>query len=225
MSDFQQLATACDIALPDLLWRLLQDGKTRYGKDRDDWQKQWRHYTLSAQPALSCVYDFEWIDAQQAGAVIEEWLNPAYQNGRRFLPFAQSGAGDAFCLTPMQDGRIGVALIWHDRQFSEIEDVSFEAFACRLLVDAVLDIEHLLDDGLDLGESQQCVIANLQLFERYVPEPFSASLKQLSVLISQAQPQPSALLTAAAAKAALAALPEGVAETFSITPAWECGQV
>ena len=224
MSDFERLAETAGIALPAELRRLLAEGRTRYGNSREDWSKGWREYTLSAQPALSCAYDFEWIDGQQAGDVIEEWLDPAYQDGRRFLPFAQSGAGDAYCLTPLQDGQVGVALVWHDRESSEVENLSFAGFAYRLLVESAQDIEHLLDDDWAFDDARHCVIANLQLMENCLPEPFKAGLKQLVAQVQQAHANPHALITAEQARVALAVVPEPVAERFSVTARWECGQ-
>lgn len=224
MNEFERLAETAGIALPAELRRLLADAKTRYGNSREDWSKGWRQYTLSAQPALSCAYDFEWIDAQQARDVMEEWLNPAYQGGRRFLPFAQSGAGDAYCLTPLQDGQIGVALVWHDRESSEVENLSFAGFAYRLLVESAQDIEHLLDDDFAFDDVRQCVIANLLLMQDYLPEPFAAGLKQQVAQVSQADENPQALITEEQARDALAVVPEPVAEQFLVTARWECGQ-
>lgn len=222
MSDFQPLAQSCGIALPDLLVRLLAEGKTRYGKDREDWQKEWRNYSLSAQPALSCVYDLEWIDAQEAAEFVEQWLNPDYQNGRRFLPFAQSGAGDAYCLTPMADGQMGVAFIWHDQTFSEVESLSFAEFVYRLLVESARDVEHQLESDFDLSDARQCVIANLRLFDGYLPEPLRTGLERVRVLIEQREADSPALISAEEARVALAVLPPSVVEKVSITASWEC---
>lgn len=94
---FEVLSSEVGIVLPDLLRKLLGSGKTEYASE---WQSTWRDRMLQGAAPFSSLYDFEWIDAIQARQEIERWLNPKVQNGKNFLPFAQSGAGDAYCLLP-----------------------------------------------------------------------------------------------------------------------------
>src|SRR6478735_4169535 len=93
MHSYPALAQAHGIPLPALLRHLIEAGLADYGADVKAWVADWRANKLAAQPALSCIDDFEWIKADEAAETIDEWLNPAYQHGRRFLPFAQTGAG------------------------------------------------------------------------------------------------------------------------------------
>lgn len=142
-AEFQLLASESGIPLPDSLQRLLASGKTRYSAD---WPSSWREQCLHEPPALISLYDFEWITASDSRQHIEQWLNPEAQQGRRFLPFAESGAGDVYCLTPMDDGAPGVALIQHDAEYSRIAYRSFNDFICASFLETFADMSHLVDD-------------------------------------------------------------------------------
>ena len=103
LPEFQALAEQTSLPLPPLLAQLLASGQTHYGPD---WASTWRERSLQGSPAFISWDDFEWQRAEDARTTISDWLNPADQAGRRFLPFGESGAGDAFCLTPLDDGRL-----------------------------------------------------------------------------------------------------------------------
>lgn len=142
-AEFQLLASESEIPLPDSLQRLLASGKTRYAAD---WPSSWRERCLHGPPALISLYDFEWITASDSQQHIEQWLNPEAQQGRRFFPFAESGAGDVYCLTLMDDGAPGVALIQHDAEYSRIAYRSFDDFICASFLETFADMSHLVDD-------------------------------------------------------------------------------
>jgi hypothetical protein len=222
MTTFVELAERCDIALPDALGRLFADGKTRYGTDTADWQRHWRTYLLAGEPALCCVYDYEWLNPERAAAVVDSWLSPAHQDGRKFLPFARSGAGDAYCLTPTPDGRIGVARIWHDKEYSSVDDASFAAFAYRLLVESAWDCEHLLGEDLSIDEARTCVIADMRSVAPYLPDALGTGLRQLIELALRPANHPDDIITEPQAEAALAILPDVEKQPFPIRPRWEC---
>lgn len=166
LAGFEALASSTGIALPPLLRRLLATGRTIYGPD---WAENWRERCLHTPPPLICCPDFEWMDADQARTTIEEWLHPDFQAGKRFLPFAESGAGDAWCLVPLDtldtlDGApsAGVALVRHDAASSEIGHASFADFACVQLLHALADISHWLgEDGLSEQEAWAMVRADV----------------------------------------------------------------
>ena len=94
LPDFQALAEQTGLPLPPLLAQLLASGQTDYGPD---WPATWRERSLQGSPAFISWEDFEWQRAEDARTTISDWLNPEDQDGRRFLPFGESGAGDAFC--------------------------------------------------------------------------------------------------------------------------------
>ncbi|WP_416048767.1 SMI1/KNR4 family protein [Cupriavidus basilensis] len=225
MDTFSALADASGITLPAMLRQLIDTGRTGYGADIEVWRTDWKASTLAAQPVLSCVYDLEWIDAKQAGESIAKWLNPAFQHGRRFLPFAQTGAGDAYCLTPLANGDIGVALVWHDRGTSRIEAVSFAAFVYEALVCSAADFSHLLDDDYSPAEAVQCVAANIEALRGYLPEAMRAGLARV---LADALPGPddeaAKMISDETTQAVLALLPEVEDEAFAVVARWECGK-
>lgn len=93
--------------------------------------------------AMALVYDFEWITPEDSQRIIDEWLNPAAQHGNRFFPFAESGAGDAYCLVKLADGREGVAMVWHDDDTSEIAHASFDDFVVAMHLTSYADLSHI----------------------------------------------------------------------------------
>lgn len=233
MTSFAALAQTTDIALPDLLQRLLADGLADYGTDVRDWVADWKTHTLAARPVLSCVYDFEWISAADAQESITEWLNPAYQQGRRFLPFAQTGAGDLYCLTPLSAmtaadesaGDIGVALVWHDDDTSAISAASFDAFVFDALVRSATDVSHLTDEGFSAAEAMQCVLTNIQSLAPLLPPAMQAPLEHIAQRITAGdEAAGDALISASTAQAALALLPAVADAPFPVLARWECGE-
>lgn len=163
---FQHLSATVGIPLPPMLQQLIKDGKTRYGESRADWQENWRDRLLTTPPALSCAYDFEWIDAQQAQESIDHWLNPNAQMGMTFLPFAQSGSGDCYCLikTP---GLAGVGRVDHDGSEFFIANASFEDFVFHQLLESLADFSHLVNEDFNEEEAHRCVVADIQCLRSY----------------------------------------------------------
>jgi hypothetical protein len=212
---FESMAAQLGFRLPSALIRLLADRRTSYGNDLNDWKLHWRSYMLKAQPILSCVYDLEWISPEKASQIVENWLNPTYQNGRWFLPFAQTGAGDAYCLTPTAAGEIGVGLIWHDQATGAIESASFESFVFTKLVECAVDLDHLLDD-FSPEEARQMLIANVEMMASYLAEDLNEALQVLIAQVTALESMPDA------AQTALGVLPAFEQERFSIVPRWEC---
>ncbi|SDY05898.1 hypothetical protein [Lysobacter enzymogenes] len=219
---FETLAAHCGIALPPMLARLLADGCTRYGASREDWQANWREYTLRAQPLLSSVYDFEWIDAAQAARIAEEWLHPRFQDGRAFLPFAISGAGDAYCLMRTAAGEAaGAGMIWHDRGDSAMEAASFEQFVFARLVESALDFEHLLDD-FSPAQARDCVLADFAAAAGYLPEAAANALRALAAAAEPVEDDSTGMIDEDVAERALSVYPAFESARFAVVPRWEC---
>jgi hypothetical protein len=174
---FLRLAASSGFALPATLLALYRDGRTDYGTD---WPSVWRQRMLEDPPALISVYDFEWKRADEIAETIDAWLQPKHQHGRRFLPFGQSGAGDQFCLTTLDDGRIGVASIWHDRDRSSIAYPDFDSFICAKFIATMADLGHLIDDDFTAEEAQRCLLADIDRTARYLPDALRTQLHALS---------------------------------------------
>lgn len=229
MTSYAGLAHTTGIALPGLLQGLIDAGLADHGPDIKAWVANWQAHTLAARPVLSCMYDFEWISAPDAEESINEWLNPAYQHGRRFLPFAQTGAGDLYCLTPIASGNhagdIGVALVWHDDDSSAVSAVSFDAFVFDALVRSATDVSHLTDEGFTPAEAAQCLIANIQTLAPMLPPAMQLELDRIAQEVSSgAEAAGDALIAPATAAAALALLPAVEDAPFPIRARWECGE-
>lgn len=167
------------IALPPLLRHLVAGGATVYGPD---WATTWRDRCLSAPPPLISCSDFEWLDAPGVRTTAGEWLNPAYQNGQRLLPFAETGAGDAWCLVPI-DGALqpGVALVRHDSGVSEVGYRSFQDFACVQLLQALADLSDWTgEDGFSAEQACQVVRSDVDQVAAGMDATTGAWLRALS---------------------------------------------
>lgn len=220
---FASLAARTGIALPSSFIRLQADGKTRYGDNLEDWKSNWLEYSLKAQPLLSCAYDLEWIDPRQAEEIVEGWLEPRFQDGRRFMPFAISGAGDAYCLMPTAGGGIGVGMIWHDRGDSAIESASFEHFLFATLVESAADFEHLLDD-FSPAQASECVLANMRAAAAYLPMELNLALAELIPPDPPGDEDATGMISQALVDAALSVLPAFEPMRFPVVPRWRCGE-
>ncbi|SDY34812.1 hypothetical protein SAMN04487939_101960 [Lysobacter sp. yr284] len=220
---FQSLAAHCGIALPPMLERLLADGRTRYGSSREDWQANWFEYTLRARPLLSCVYDLEWIGPERARQIAEEWLDPRFQDGRAFLPFAISGAGDAYCLMRTATGEAaGAGMVWHDRGDSAMDAAGFEQFVFARLVESALDFEHLLDDFSPM-QARECVLANLQAAASYLSDAPAQALRSLAAAAGPVADDSTGMIDEDVAARALSVYPAFESPRFAVVPRWECG--
>lgn len=172
ISEFEDLSTETGIALPPLLRSLIFSGNTSYFPG---WYSLWRDRSLDRVVPFLSWYDYEWIDAATSRNEISTWLNPEAQHGKAFLPFAQSGAGDIYCLMTLEDGQIGVALIWHDDENSQIGYQSFDDFVCIRYLQTFADLSHLSDDFLD--EILEIVSADVYFVSRFMDERKSGFLR------------------------------------------------
>lgn len=132
---FDALSASTGIALPATLRRLIDSGAASY----DDPERT----------AMAALYDFEWLSAQEAQQVIAGWLNPVKQNGNLFLPFARSGAGDAYCLVRLRGGEEGVCMVWHDADTSALHYASFDQFVVGEYLNVFAELDLLDDDDGD----------------------------------------------------------------------------
>jgi hypothetical protein len=178
---FVRLAGDNGIPLPETLLGLYRDQRTDYGTD---WPSVWKQRMLEDPPALISSYDFEWNTPEQIETVIAQWLAPTHQHGHRFFPFGRSGAGDAYCLMPLGDGRICVALIWHDRDKSRIAYPDFDAFIAARFVETMADLSHLVDELVDEDfspeQARQCLLTDLAQMSSHLSELLRARLTALA---------------------------------------------
>lgn len=220
------------LALPPLLRHLVANDATVYGPD---WARTWRERCLGhAPPPLISCYEVEWLDAAGIHTTAAEWLNPAFQQGQRFVPFAENGAGDAWCLVPLAGTpEPGVALVAHDSEESEMAYRSLADFACAQLLQAMADLSHWVqDERLSVDEACQVVRTDVA----QVAACLDAATGRWLCALSQVQPQwrevchgPRArprtvlsLLPDTALQDALTRFPPPDAPALAITAPWEC---
>ncbi len=225
------LAADTGMPLPPLLRHLVAQDATVYGPD---WSRTWRERCLSAPPPLISCSDLEWLDAAGVQAVSREWLDPAFQNGQRFVPFAESGAGDAWCLVPLPDSaEPGVALVLHDSDVSEVAYRSFSDFACVQLLQALADLSPWLeDDGFTLEQACRIVRADVDQVASGMDAATGAWLQALSHAAPQAREEQDSprirphslpsLVSQATLEAALRRFPPPGVPALSIVARWEC---
>jgi hypothetical protein len=227
---FEHLSATTGIPLPSMLQRLIQDGKTSYGESRADWQENWRDRLLNTPPALSCAYDFEWIGAQDAQESIDHWLNPSAQMGSAFLPFAESGAGDCYCLIKTPE-LAGVGRVDHDGSEFFISHESFEDFVFHQLLESLADFSHLIDVDFKEEEAYRCVVADVRCLRSYFSDERASKLTLFSErpLIYSEVWQPCrqqvervpSLITQQELSAEFAALAKPPDKSFSLNAPWE----
>ncbi len=222
---FGTLAAETGITLPSLLQNLLETGRTVYGTD---WS--WKDRMLRGAAPFASWYDFEWLEARAAQDEIERWLNPRAQHERVFLPFAQSGAGDAYCLMPLDEQSVGVALIWHDDESSRIAYRSFEDFVVARYLETFADLSHLERDFTE-DEIHKCISADVSFVSEWMSEPLRNYLRAFCELPltqrafrrgprSHPQQVPS-LISQTQLESELEKLPPTHTAPFPVVAAWE----
>ena len=212
---FDDLSVRTGIALPALLRQLI----------------------ANAPHALGSTYDFEWLSAAEAASVLDEWLDAKCQGGRRFLPFAQSGGGDAYCLVPLSGDAgeaVGVAFVWHDAEESRTAHGSFTDFVCAKFLESFADLSHLEDDDLSEEEMAARIIDDVASVAVFMDAQTAAWLQALSRRPVESRPfkagpraqpeQVPSLISQAQREEELARFQLQGAEPFAVKPRWEIGE-
>ncbi len=226
---FESIASTLGIALPSSLQRMINDGRTTYGTSYADWQTIYRERMLNDPPAMISVFDFEWINAEQTQRNIDEWLSAKWQDGRLFLPFAESGAGDAYCLMPQPDGSLPVAMIWHDNDENKVAYASFDEFVFEKMIEALSELEASNDFSLD--EMHQSLILDVRYICAYLSEPYASRLRRfLDRPIAyfdgnqgRAIKRIAGLISPEEVESELAILTQLNVPPVTVKPRWECG--
>ena len=130
---------------PALYRQLERDGMLAVGEYGPDWYKL-VYPTLTERPTLLLhADDFELLNIK---AVAEEadtlrdaddyrQIDPAF----RFIPFAQTGAGDHYCFfaSGQQDGDMPVVLLWHDQNEAQYLAKNLQDFVFHMLLNNMAD--------------------------------------------------------------------------------------
>jgi hypothetical protein len=175
LSELSRLSASTGIALPHALIALVESGLAGYP---EDYNRNFIAVSTTRPVALSSVCDFEWLGDGQATETVADWLNAEYQQGARFLPFAQSGAGDQYCLVQSEAG-VGCGMIWHDSESSTLGYRSFEHFVCGSILSTLQDMTHLLEEGFSEADAANFVRLDARQVLSTIPDQLAAPLALL----------------------------------------------
>lgn len=121
---FQPLALKLGIELPERFSALLAIAQSNTG-------------------AMRSVEDLFWLDAEEAEREIDEWLHPDEQQGRTFLPFANNGSGEPWCLVRLETGETGIAQALHYGQLTSLAHTDISSWIASHYVSVASDVSRL----------------------------------------------------------------------------------
>ncbi|MDN2678137.1 SMI1/KNR4 family protein [Janthinobacterium sp. SUN033] len=157
---------------PALYRQLDRDGMLAVGEYGPDWYKL-VYPTLTERPTLLLhADDFELLSVKAAAAAMEELADPddyrQIDPAFRFIPFAQTGAGDHYCFfaSGQQDGDMPVVLLWHDQDEAQYLAKNLQEFLFHMLLNSMAD-QDTYNDVSD-GEFKEQLANTLGTHARYL---------------------------------------------------------
>ncbi|MED5616020.1 SMI1/KNR4 family protein [Janthinobacterium sp. P210005] len=130
---------------PALYRQLDRDGMLAVGEYGPDWYKL-VYPTLTERPTLLLhADDFELLSVKAAAAAMVELADPddyrQIDPAFRFIPFAQTGAGDHYCFfaSGQHDGDMPVVLLWHDQDEAQYLAKNLQEFLFHMLLNSMAD--------------------------------------------------------------------------------------
>ncbi|MDO8070344.1 SMI1/KNR4 family protein [Janthinobacterium sp. SUN176] len=157
---------------PALYRQLDRDGMLAVGEYGPDWYKL-VYPTLTERPTLLLhADDFELLSVKAAAAAMEELADPddyrQIDPAFRFIPFAQTGAGDHYCFfaSGQQDGDMPVVLLWHDQDEAQYLAKNLQDFLFHMLLNSMAD-QDTYNDVSD-GEFKEQLANTLGTHARYL---------------------------------------------------------
>lgn len=141
---------------PALYRQLERDGMLAVGEYGPDWYKL-VYPTLTERPTLLLhADDFELLSVKAVAAAMEELADPddyrQIDPALRFIPFAQTGAGDHYCFfaSGQHDGEMPIVLLWHDQSEAQYLAKNLQDFLFHMLLNSMAD----QDTYNDVGDEQ-----------------------------------------------------------------------
>ena len=132
-------------AYPSLYRQLERDGMLDVGEYGPDWYKL-VYPTLKDKPTLLLhADDFELLNIKAVADAAETLLDPhdyrQIDPALRFIPFAQTGAGDHYCFfaSGEQDGELPIVLLWHDQNEAQYVARNLQDFLFHMLLNSMAD--------------------------------------------------------------------------------------
>ncbi|UQV44734.1 SMI1/KNR4 family protein [Janthinobacterium lividum] len=134
-----------DFTYPALYRQLERDGMLAVGEYGPDWYKL-VYPTLTDRPTLLLhADDFELLNIEAVADAVDTLLDaddyrkidPAF----RFIPFAQTGAGDHYCffVSGQHDGEMPIVLLWHDQNEAQYLAKNLHDFLFHMLLNSMAD--------------------------------------------------------------------------------------
>ena len=139
------LEHAGGFAYPLLYKQLEYDGMLDVGEYGPTWYQQ-VYPALKERPTLLLhADDFELLSVKAVAAAIEELAAPddyrQIDPALRFIPFAQTGAGDHYCFfaSSQHAGEMPVVLLWHDQNEAQYVAKNLQDFLFHMLLSSMAD--------------------------------------------------------------------------------------
>ncbi|PKV43171.1 SMI1/KNR4 family protein SUKH-1 [Janthinobacterium sp. 61] len=130
---------------PALYRQLERDGMLAVGEYGPDWYKL-VYPTLKDKPTLLLhADDFELLNIEAVAEAADtlrdaddyRQIDPAF----RFIPFAQTGAGDHYCFfaSSLHEGELPIVLLWHDQNEAQYLAKNLQDFVFHMLLISMAD--------------------------------------------------------------------------------------
>jgi hypothetical protein len=125
---------------PPLYIQLHNDGMLDMGEYGPKWFTEIYPTLKENPPLLLHSYDFELLNLKGVDQAIEEIQDPEdYRNidkQFKFIPFAQSGAGDHYCffLNEENNGEYPIVYLWHDSNEADYLAGNLQDFIFKMLL-------------------------------------------------------------------------------------------
>ena len=130
---------------PALYRQLKRDGMLAVGEYGPDWYKL-VYPTLTERPTLLLhADDFELLNikavADEADTLLDADVYRQIAPAFRFIPFAQTGAGDHYCffVSGQHDGDMPIVLLWHDQNEAQYLAKNLQDFLFHMLLNSMAD--------------------------------------------------------------------------------------
>lgn len=140
-----EIEQAYGFAYPPLYRQLEHDGMLAVGEYGPDWYKQ-VFPTLKDKPTLLLhADDFELLSIKAVAQELEALAAPddyrQIDPALRFIPFAQTGAGDHYCFfaSGQHDGDMPVVLLWHDQDEAQYLAKNLHDFVFQMLLGSMAE--------------------------------------------------------------------------------------
>jgi len=162
MNPLKSIETKYNFTYPNLYHQLFKDNMLDYGKPGPNWYEDVYPTLKEHPPLLMLANEYEQMSFEDIQSEMQSFRNSddyrqCYQ-GLKFVPFAQSGAGDLYCfyLNEQEGDNIPIVYVWHDMNQVDYRAKNLQDFIFMTLIDRVFDKEDF-NDLLTTDFEESCV--------------------------------------------------------------------